>query len=206
MTTPSEILDEAGDETEVCPRCGGTRKLDCGPSAPPCPDCTGRVPKPKAEQPSAESITAEQAGTRRRIRVVQTRLATSPAGPWGTPMLEGARVDLPLSDWSSPLMMPRYPGHWKQSRVVDVVILADLETRAMESSVSEPIAEVVAAELRAEAALILEQEGWLIGRAAHETKSARFSDFYDRYRSWREKVKAFRASNPNAWPEPPDNS
>lgn len=61
-------------------------------------------------------------------------------------------------------------------------------------------------ELEAEAAYILEQEGWIIGRLAHETQNSRARDFYDRYKQWKQKVNQFRTSNPNDWPEPPDNS
>jgi hypothetical protein len=60
MTTPSEILDEAGDETEACPDCPGTGCIvDCpvcggtGCDSRYCRCTAGRVPKPKAEQPSA---------------------------------------------------------------------------------------------------------------------------------------------------------
>lgn len=60
-------------------------------------------------------------------------------------------------------------------------------------------------ELLAEAAFILEQEGWLIGRAAHEIGSRRLAAFEKRYQEWREKVKEFRKLNPD-WKEPPDNS
>jgi hypothetical protein len=78
--------------------------------------------------------------------------------------------------------------------------------RVPKPKADQPSAEVVAAELKAEAALILEQEGWLIGRAARDMPSARLEWFDERLRSWLEKVKAFRAANPNTWPEPPDNS
>jgi uncharacterized Zn finger protein (UPF0148 family) len=61
MTTPSQILDEAGDETEACPECGGSgryRDVLMEQTDLTCPACnrTGRVPKPKAEQPSAEVV------------------------------------------------------------------------------------------------------------------------------------------------------
>jgi hypothetical protein len=65
MTTPSEILDEAGDETVACPACGGDGReyvnepLGRGVRGNiTCENCHGstRVPKPKADQPSAEVI------------------------------------------------------------------------------------------------------------------------------------------------------
>jgi hypothetical protein len=61
-------------------------------------------------------------------------------------------------------------------------------------------------ELLAEAALILEQEGWLVRRHAYENPLTRMGRFAERYRVWQEKVKAFRVENPEAWPEPTDNS
>jgi len=39
-------------------------------------------------------------------------------------------------------------------------------------------------ELLEQAALILEQEGWLICRYARETGSGRMRDFADRYKEW----------------------
>src|SRR4051812_46980567 len=73
MTTPSEILDEAVDETEACPECWGSGHGQTIPhdtlgnragvgmvigQTRPCTMCHGsrRVPKPKAEQPSAEVV------------------------------------------------------------------------------------------------------------------------------------------------------
>jgi hypothetical protein len=66
--------------------------------------------------------------------------------------------------------------------------------------------EMTKEELLAEGALILEQEGWLIGRFAHETKSARLKWFFERYQEWQKKVKQFREQFPGEWQEPPDNS
>ncbi len=58
-----------------------------------------------------------------------------------------------------------------------------------------------------EAALVLEQEGWLLGRMQHEGRGGgRINQFADRHKQWLEKIKAFRVQNPNTWPEPPDNS
>jgi uncharacterized protein YbaR (Trm112 family) len=63
MTTPSEILDEAGDETEVCPECKGKlgyyeyRESSAGAWLK-CLECNGSgvMPKPKADQPSTRSV------------------------------------------------------------------------------------------------------------------------------------------------------
>jgi uncharacterized protein YodC (DUF2158 family) len=57
-----------------------------------------------------------------------------------------------------------------------------------------------------EAAFILEQEGWLVGRAAHDTSSGRLTRFATRYTAWQAKVKSYRESHPGEWQEPPDNS
>jgi hypothetical protein len=61
-------------------------------------------------------------------------------------------------------------------------------------------------ELESEAALILEQEGWLLTRLARETNSARLRRLAERYESWLASVSAFRVLYPGRWPEPPDNS
>lgn len=64
-------------------------------------------------------------------------------------------------------------------------------------------------ELEAEGAYILEQEGWLLGRAVNSEWGAgqgRMRSFWERYADWQRRVKEFRAQNPEAWPEPPDNS
>ncbi len=62
-------------------------------------------------------------------------------------------------------------------------------------------------ELLAEAALILEQEGWLVVRQAHETGSHRLKKFAARYEVWRAKVAEARRLDPKVmWPEAPDNS
>lgn len=63
-------------------------------------------------------------------------------------------------------------------------------------------------ELLEEAAEILEQEGWLVGRHAHELSgsSARWNAFSKRYSSWQEKVNQARKQGLDMWPEPPDNS
>ncbi len=61
-------------------------------------------------------------------------------------------------------------------------------------------------ELLSQAALILEQEGWLIQRMARESASHRLDSFAERYRHWQQELDAFRALNPDAWLEPPDNS
>lgn len=58
-----------------------------------------------------------------------------------------------------------------------------------------------------EAAFILEQEGWLLGRLKHEGRSgSRVNQFADRQQAWLDRVRAYRAQNPGVWPEPPDNS
>ena len=61
-------------------------------------------------------------------------------------------------------------------------------------------------ELQAEAAFILEQEGWQLSRWARDTGSARLRRFAERYEAWQAKVKALRKSGAQEWPEPPDNS
>lgn len=60
--------------------------------------------------------------------------------------------------------------------------------------------------LEAEAALILEQEGWLAGLFAHELGNNRLRRFAERYTEWQNKVNEFREKFPTEWPEPPDNS
>ena len=60
--------------------------------------------------------------------------------------------------------------------------------------------------LEAEAALILEQEGWVLVRLSRESPSGRLRQFAERYQAWQDKVKEFRAAHPEQWPEPPDNS
>jgi hypothetical protein len=61
-------------------------------------------------------------------------------------------------------------------------------------------------ELLADAAFILEQEGWLVKRHAHENPHTRMARFSERYAAWQEEVNAFRKEHPGEWPEPPDNS
>lgn len=64
-------------------------------------------------------------------------------------------------------------------------------------------------ELEAEGAYILEQEGWLLGRAVNSEWGAgqrRMRSFWERYADWQRRVNEFRAQNPDVWPEPPDNS
>ncbi|MCK9567895.1 hypothetical protein M0R72_02960 [Candidatus Pacearchaeota archaeon] len=64
-------------------------------------------------------------------------------------------------------------------------------------------------ELMADGAYILEQEGWLIDRAANSEYGAgnrRLMSFSERYVDWQRRVKEFRQQNPGVWPEPPDNS
>lgn len=61
-------------------------------------------------------------------------------------------------------------------------------------------------ELLAQAAQILEQEGWLVERMAREAVSHRLDSFAERYRLWQQEVDAYRALNPDAWLAPPDNS
>jgi hypothetical protein len=61
-------------------------------------------------------------------------------------------------------------------------------------------------ELIMEAALILEQEGWLADRFAYELKNSRLRRFAERYINWQKKVNDFRNNFPNEWPIPPDNS
>jgi len=61
-------------------------------------------------------------------------------------------------------------------------------------------------ELAEEAAFILEQEGWMLGRFARDTMSSRLEHFSERYQAWQAKVKEYRAAHPDEWPEPPDNS
>jgi hypothetical protein len=66
---------------------------------------------------------------------------------------------------------------------------------------------VVRTEIEAEAALILEQEGWMIARASHEQPSYnRLKRFAERYTNWMKTVGDYRARNPESWPTPPDNS
>lgn len=58
-----------------------------------------------------------------------------------------------------------------------------------------------------QAALILEQEGWLLARMTHDgVGGRRVAQFRDRFEEWRQKVKEFRNQNAEVWPEPPDNS
>ena len=58
-----------------------------------------------------------------------------------------------------------------------------------------------------EAALILEQEGWLLARMVHDgNQSSRLRRLSERSRAWQNKVDAFRAKHPGVWREPPDNS
>ena len=59
-------------------------------------------------------------------------------------------------------------------------------------------------DLQLEAALILEQEGWLLSSAM--PTSSRMRRFAYRYESWQRRVKEVRQTNPAAWPEPEDNS
>lgn len=61
-------------------------------------------------------------------------------------------------------------------------------------------------ELEAEAAVIFEQEGWLLVRLAREGHSSRVRRFSERYQEWQAKVNAFRQEHPDEWTEPPDNS
>ncbi len=61
-------------------------------------------------------------------------------------------------------------------------------------------------ELLLEAAIILEQEGWLVVRQANDTGSRRLRNFAERYSEWQKKVKAARERDQTMWPEPPDNS
>ena len=62
-------------------------------------------------------------------------------------------------------------------------------------------------ELLAEAALILEQEGWLLARWLHENPhSSRLKQFATRYKEWQDKVTEYRKEHPEDWTEPPDNS
>ncbi len=57
------------------------------------------------------------------------------------------------------------------------------------------------------AALILEQEGWLLGRMVYEGGvGRRILQFSERYREWQDQVQAYRTQHPGAWPEPLDNS
>lgn len=57
-----------------------------------------------------------------------------------------------------------------------------------------------------EAAVILEQEGWLISRYARDTGSNRLRRFAERVDKWQDAVDAFRLVQPDEWPRPPDNS
>jgi hypothetical protein len=64
-------------------------------------------------------------------------------------------------------------------------------------------------ELEAEGAYILEQEGWLLGRAVNSELGAgqrRMRSFFERYDNWQQRVNEFRQQNPGAWPVPEDNS
>lgn len=64
-------------------------------------------------------------------------------------------------------------------------------------------------ELEAEGAYILEQEGWLLGRAVNSEWGAgqrRMRSFFERYDDWQHRVREFREQNSGVWPEPPDNS
>lgn len=75
------------------------------------------------------------------------------------------------------------------------------------ASPSNPTEEKDKMALLSEAALILEQEGWLIERLIHEQSTgSRFKRFAERYRQWQENVDGFRALYPDAWPPPPDSS
>jgi hypothetical protein len=58
-----------------------------------------------------------------------------------------------------------------------------------------------------QAALILEQEGWLLARMTHDGVGGnRVARFRDRFEAWQQKVREFRDHNAGVWPEPPDNS
>jgi hypothetical protein len=72
----------------------------------------------------------------------------------------------------------------------------------------ELINTVAKQELLEMAALILEQEGWLAGRFAHEINNGRLRRFSDRYQAWQAKLNQFREQAPdnNGWPVPEDNS
>jgi hypothetical protein len=62
-------------------------------------------------------------------------------------------------------------------------------------------------QLLAEAALILEQEGWLVTRIARESGGHRIRAFSARYEAWQAKVAALRLCSPDDhWPAPCDNS
>ena len=62
-------------------------------------------------------------------------------------------------------------------------------------------------ELVAEGVLILEQEGWIVERLAHEAGSGRrVRAFAERYTEWQQKVNEFRRTGAVMWPAPPDNS
>lgn len=62
-------------------------------------------------------------------------------------------------------------------------------------------------EIEAEAALILQQEGWMIERTSKDYPfDTRFSRFAERYRNWMKTVGDYRTSHPGSWPTPPDNS
>jgi len=60
-------------------------------------------------------------------------------------------------------------------------------------------------ELLEAAALILEQEGWVIERFAYENCSSRLNHLAKRYRDWQNQVNQARAEG-QEWPVPPDNS
>jgi hypothetical protein len=57
-----------------------------------------------------------------------------------------------------------------------------------------------------EEAVILEQEGWLLGRLSREMDSRRMRAFNKRYEEWQARVKEARSRGEDMWPEPPDNS
>lgn len=63
-----------------------------------------------------------------------------------------------------------------------------------------------AGKLLAEAALILEQEGWMLARLAREFNSGRLRAFAERYEPWKKRVQEARKLDPDMWPEPEDNS
>jgi hypothetical protein len=90
-------------------------------------------------------------------------------------------------------------------------ILGDVDARDsvayLEASANdEQVFRTCRRDLEAQAALILEQEGWLVGRQAHESGSSRMTAFNDRIVAWRRELQEFRANHPSEWPEPPDNS
>jgi hypothetical protein len=157
-----------------CPECAAWTALER--AARGCSTCplTGRVPKPKAEQPRPPRLAAD---------------------------IVDARATLPPEQLVDALQDRPYPASGSLVAGKEVALPKIATPKA-----EQPSAELVAAELRAEAAFILEQEGWLVGRYARDIHSMRLTIFFERFSSWLEKVKAFRVANPNAWPEPPDNS